>query len=113
MIAVLVASGVIWLAMVGTSGYGWLTLPPASLVPVHFGLGAYNNFVPKRIGLLIHPSIGALVYVIIVVANSAHATHGPRIPVDAILPVVMCLLLVVQIGAIRAARRRSGSGLQP
>jgi hypothetical protein len=78
---------------------------------VHFGPFAYNNFVPKRIGLLIHPAAGALVYVIILVATSAHATRGPRMPVEVILPLVMCLLLVVQAGAIRMARRRSGSGL--
>jgi hypothetical protein len=104
----LVIGAVIWLAMVGVSCYGWLTLPADARVPVHFGPAAYNNFVPKRIGLLIHPALGAVVYVIILAANSAHATHGPRTPAEVILPLVMCLLLAVQAGAIRVARRRSG-----
>jgi hypothetical protein len=46
--------------------------------------------------------------VIILVANSAHATHGLRLTAEVILPLVMCLLLVGQAGAIRLARRRSG-----
>lgn len=108
MIAGIVIGGVFWLAMVGASSYGWLTLPGDALVPVHFGPAAYNNFVPKRIGLLIHPAVGALVYVIILVASSGHAAHRPRFPVEVFLPLVMCVLLVVQAGAIRVARRRSG-----
>jgi hypothetical protein len=108
-IAGIVIGGVVWLAMVSASYYGWLTLPADARVPVHFGVAAYNNFVPKRIGLLIHPSAGALVYAIILVSNLAHSTHRPALPVEVILPLVMCLLLAVQAGAIRAARRRSGS----
>jgi hypothetical protein len=107
-IAAIAIGGVIWLAMVGASGYGWVTLPADARVPVHFGAAAYNNFVPKRIGLILHPAVGALVYVLILVANATHTTHGPSLPVDVILPLLMCLLLVVQAGAIRAARRRSG-----
>jgi hypothetical protein len=45
------SASVIWLAMVGASSYGWLALPADARVPVHFGPFAYNNFVPKRIGL--------------------------------------------------------------
>jgi hypothetical protein len=70
--------------------------------------GTWTKHVPKRVGLLIHPALGALVYVIILVANSAHATHGLRLTAEVILPLVMCLLLVGQAGAIRLARRRSG-----
>jgi hypothetical protein len=108
MIAGIVIGGVIWLAMVGASCYGWVTLPTDARVPVHFGAAAYNNFMPKRGGLLVHPAAGALVYGIILVSSSAHATHGPALPVVVILPLVMCLLLAVQLGAIRIARRRSG-----
>ena len=107
MIVGLAIGGVLWLAMLGTSYHGWLTLPADARVPVHFGAG-YNNFVPKRIGLIIHPAVGALLFVIVLVAGRAHATHGPSSPVGVILPLVMCLLLVVQAGAIRVARRRSG-----
>jgi hypothetical protein len=108
-IAGLVIGGLVWLAMVGALYYGWVTLPAGARVPVH-GAGGYNNFVPKRIGLFLHPAAGALVYLIIIVA-SAHATHGRSLPREVLLPLVMCLLLAVQAGAIRTARRRSGSDL--
>lgn len=113
MIAGLVIGGVLWLAMVGVSYYGWLTLPADARVPVHFGVGTYNNFAPKRVGLVLHPAAGALIYVIFLVARSSHAAHGPSLPVEVILPLVLCLLLIVQAGAIRVSRRRSGSGLMP
>jgi hypothetical protein len=46
-IAGIVIGGVLWLAMVGASYYGWVTLPADARVPVHFGFAAYNNFMPK------------------------------------------------------------------
>lgn len=108
----IVVGAVVLLAMIGTSSYGWVTLPADARVPVHFGAG-YNNFVPKRIGLIIHPAVGALLFVIVLVTGRAHTTHGPSFPIGVFLPLIMCLLLVVQAGAIRVARRRSGSGLMP
>jgi hypothetical protein len=104
MTAVLVAGGVILLAMIGVSWYGWVTLPADALVPIHFGAG-YNNFVSKPLGLIMHPAAGVLVYVI-----SALATrHSSRSSPAFIFPLVMCILLVVQVGAIRVARTRSGT----
>jgi hypothetical protein len=106
MIASLVIGGVILLAMVGVSCYGWVTLPADARVPVHFGAG-YNNFAPKAVGLLVHPAAGVLVYVI-----SAMTTHhNPAKASSAvyIFPVVMCVLLIVQAGAIKVARSRSGT----
>jgi len=104
MTAVLVAGGVILLGMIGVSWYGWVTLPADALVPIHFGAG-YNNFVSKPLGLIMHPAAGVLVYVI-----SALATrHSSRSSPAFIFPLVMCILLVVQVGAIRVARTRSGT----
>ena len=104
MIAVLVIGGVLLLAMFGVSWYGWITLPADARVPIHFGAG-YNNFVSKRLGLVIHPAAGAGVDVI-----SALATHypGKSSPVF-IVPIVMCVLLAVQVGAIKVARAKSGT----
>ena len=111
MTAALVIGGVILLAMIGVSWYGAVTLPADARVPVHFGV-SYNNFVPKRAGLVIHPALGALVFLIIgIVSRGKPATgtssHGA--PTHIILPIIMGVLLVVQIGAIRVARRRSGA----
>jgi hypothetical protein len=102
MTAVLIIGGVILVAMVGVSWYGWVTLPADARVPVHFGIG-YNNFVPKRLGLIIHPAAGVLIYVVFAVANH-HA--GKSAPVF-IGPLIMCVLLAVQIGAVKVARTRS------
>jgi hypothetical protein len=109
--AALVIGGVILLAMIGVSWYGAVTLPADARVPIHFGV-SYNNFVPKRAGLIMHPAAGALIFLIIgIVSHGQPATgtssHGPPPPV--ILPIIMGVLLVVQIGAIRVARRKSGA----
>lgn len=104
MIASLVIGGVVLLAMIGVSCYGWVTLPADARVPIHFGAG-YNNFVPKALGLVMHPAAGAVIYVI-----SAATIRNPAKAASAvyIFPVVMCVLLVVQVGAIKVARGRSG-----
>ena len=111
MTAALVISGVILLAMIGVSWYGAVTLPADARVPIHFGI-SYNNFVPKRVGLVLHPALGALVFLIIGLVShgkpaAGTSSHGAPPPV--ILPIIMGVLLVVQIGAIRVARRRSGA----
>lgn len=104
MIAALVIGGVVLLAMIGVSWYGWVTLPADARVPIHFGVG-YNNFVPKRFGLVMHPLAGVVVYVISIVR-----THNPAkaAPAEYIFPILMCVVLIVQIGAIKVARSRSG-----
>jgi hypothetical protein len=38
----IIAASVVALAMVGTSVWGAVTLPPGARVPVHRGLGGYN-----------------------------------------------------------------------
>lgn len=103
MIAALVIGGVLLLAMIGVSWYGWITLPADARVPIHFGVG-YNNFVSKRLGLIMHPAAGVLVYVI-----SALATHHSSKSPVFIGPLVMCVLLAVQVGAIKVARTKSGT----
>jgi len=105
MIAALVIGGVLLLAMFGVSAYGWVTLPADARVPIHFGPGAYNNFVSKRFGLIMHPAAGVVVYVI-----TAVATHHPHKSSPVIIvPILMCVLLAVQIGAINVARNRAGT----
>ena len=103
-IASLVIGGVVLLAMIGVSCYGWVTLPADARVPIHFGAG-YNNFVPKVVGLLLHPVAGVVIFVI-----SVATTHNPAKASSAvyIFPIVMCVLLIVQVGAIKVARGRSG-----
>ena len=104
MIAVLVIGAVVLLAMIGVSWYGWVTLPADARVPIHCGAG-YNNFVPKTFGLIMHPVAGVVVFVISIVT-----THNPAKAASAeyIFPILMCVVLIVQVGAIKVARSRSG-----
>jgi hypothetical protein len=104
MIATLVIGGLLLLAMIGVSWYGWITLPADARVPIHFGVG-YNNFVSKRIGLIMHPAAGVLVYVIFALATHHSSKSSPAF----IGPLVLCVLLAVQVGAIKVARTRSGT----
>ncbi|HEY6276810.1 MAG TPA: hypothetical protein VIX86_10810 [Streptosporangiaceae bacterium] len=110
MVVALAISGVVLLVMVGVSWYGWISLPRDARVPVHW-LGSYNNFVSKRLGLIIHPAAGALIFLLLALAAlSIPIGYSPtRSAAPAVLlPIVMCVLLVTQVGAIRVARRRSG-----
>ena len=104
MIAALVIGGALLLAMIGVSWYGWVTLPADALVPIHFGV-SYNNFVSKRLGLIMHPAAGVLVYGI----TAAATHHSSKSPPVFIVPLLMCLLLAVQVGAINVARTKSGT----
>jgi len=106
--ASLAIGAVILLAMICVSWYGWITLPGDARVPIHFGV-SYNNFVPKRPGLIVHPGAGVLVYVIFSVASRS-AANSSKSPLYAILPIVLGVLLIVQLGAIRVARRNTGTG---
>jgi hypothetical protein len=109
-ILALTIGGVLLLAMICVSVYGWVTLPADARVPIHFRV-SYNNFVPKLAGLIVHPALGAVIFVILAVTghvSSANdgSSHGPSYVA---IPIVLALLLVVQIGAIRVARRNSGA----
>ena len=85
----------ILLAMIGVAWYGWVSLPSDARVPIYFGL-SYNKFVSKRIGLAIYPAAGALILLILLFVNGY-----------VVSPIIMCLLLVGQVGALRLARRAS------
>jgi 4-amino-4-deoxy-L-arabinose transferase-like glycosyltransferase len=105
----LAVGGVILLAMICVSWYGWVTLPGDARVPIHFG-GSYNNFVSKRAGLVMHPAAGAVTFLIFAFVGHGNSANGASSKAHpyVILPVIMCVLLVTQAGAIRVARRRSG-----
>jgi hypothetical protein len=96
-------------AMLCVSWYGWVTLPADARVPIHFGPGAYNNFVSKRVGLLLHPAIAVIIFVVLIALPKAGGTRSGSGPGPVFLPIVMVVLLVVQGGAIWVARRRYGS----
>src|SRR5215475_3153875 len=45
----------------------------------YFGAG-YNNFAPKCIGLIIHPAVGALLFVIVLVWRSSTRNAWTELP---------------------------------
>jgi hypothetical protein len=94
-------------AMLCVSWYGWVTLPADAQVPIHFGPGAYNNYVSKPTGLIMHPVAGVVVFIILVAVSQSAGTRASAAP--KFLPVVMAVLLITQAGAIWVARKRSAS----
>lgn len=98
----LTAQILLLLAMVGVSVYGAASLPATARVPIHLGIGGYHNWVAKWIGLILWPGIGigldALLH-----AFSAADTGGES-AMKVILPIALAVLLITQIGALRAAR---------
>ena len=108
MTAALVVGGAVLLAMICISCYGAVTLPSDARVPIHFGV-SYNNFVPKRAGLVMHPAAGAVVFLLLFfVRHGNSANRASSGPLPHVFPVIiMCVLLAVQVGAVWVARRRS------
>jgi hypothetical protein len=100
----LIAGGVLLLAIIGASLYGAATLPPGAQVPLHFGPAGYNRWLPKNVGLVIWPALGAAVYVIVVVTGRAKFVHGsPAVG----LIVALGVILATQIGSLAVALTRS------
>jgi hypothetical protein len=97
------------LLMILMSVYGAVTLPPGARVPVHWG-GTWGNFRSKRAGLISWPAVGACLFALLAVVGEIRS-HGQSAAgaIRVLLPIIMCVLLIAQVGAIRAARRRSGS----
>jgi hypothetical protein len=108
-----VISGLLLGAMIGLSWYGERTLPPDARIPLHFGIGAYNNFAAKTTGLIVWPAAGVAIFALLaaVSAGAIKANHGgsPRV-VLIILPIVLAVTAVAQWGAISLARRNVTSG---
>jgi hypothetical protein len=105
--AVLTFGGVLVLAMIGVSAWAWRTLPPDVRIPVHGGIGGYNNFTSKTTGLITWPLVGVVIYgVFFGVIKGAISHHGSADVGLIISPIVLVVLLVGQVGAIRAAVRR-------
>jgi uncharacterized membrane protein len=102
----LVLAGVIAIAaMIAISVYGAVTLPPGSQVPVHHGIGGYNNWQPKTLALISYPAIGVLVFGILFAATSgASGKSGPAV----LAPIAMVVIAISEYGAVRAAIKQNG-----
>jgi hypothetical protein len=107
----LAAGAVILAAMIAIAAYGAVTLPPDARVPIHHGIGSYNNFVPKTAGLIVWPAGEALIYAILVgVSQGAlKPNHAGRPAALVIMPIVLALVCAFEWGAISAARRNTAA----
>jgi hypothetical protein len=102
-----IAGAIAIVAMAGISLYGARMLPPGSQVPVHHGIGGYNNWQPKALALISYPAIGVLIYVILLVATSSAHSSGKSTPA-LIAPIAMVVIAISEYGAVRAAIRQNG-----
>lgn len=93
--------------MIAVSVYGSVSLPRGARVPIHFGLRAYNNWVPKWLGLIVWPAVGILLSVILVVTGRAGSSTR-----NILLPVLLAIMVVIQAGALKAGADRSRAGSQ-
>lgn len=100
-VAVVIAA-VLLASMLATSVYGAVTLPPDARVPVHLGIGSYDQRVSKTLGLIAWPAIGIVVAAVLTVTADKGHDHSSTMAV--ILPILLAVLLAVELGALRAAR---------
>jgi hypothetical protein len=95
----LIIGGVLLCAIIGVSLYGAATLPPGAQVPIHFGPGGYNRWLPKKAGLALWPALAVVVYVVVVVTGDKGIHGSPATG----LTIGLGVILVTQIGALAAA----------
>jgi hypothetical protein len=100
----LIIDGILLLAMIGVSLYGAVALPPGAQVPVHFGVGGYNRWLPKKTGLAIWPGLAAVIYVVVLATAHDKGIHGsPAVG----LTIALAVIMATQIGALAVAFGRS------
>jgi hypothetical protein len=107
----LVIGGLLLAVMIGISCYGAVSLPSDARIPLHYGIGSYNNFASKKIALTLWPAAGALLFALLT-ATSVHAIrpNHPGGGAPAIIaPIVLAIIAATQWGAISVARRNATS----
>jgi hypothetical protein len=107
-IGAVAVGSVLLVAMLGVSVYAAVTLSPGAQVPISGRLGGYRNWQPKRTALALWSGSALVVYAaILVVVGMAGWSNGSFTPA-VILPVAQLVLIFDHMGAVRAARGRSG-----
>ena len=104
--ASLAVGGVFLLAMIVASVWAAVTLPPGARIAIHCGFVEHCYLAPKRVGLIIWPALGALVFVVLggIAASRLAADWVPGVR-DVLVPAVLGVLLAFQAGALALARR--------
>jgi hypothetical protein len=100
----LIIDSVLLLGMICASVYGLTNLPDGAQVPVHFGPGGFNHWVPRNTGLLMWPAGGVVIYAVLVIMTRNQGATGGSPPVA--LTIALAVMLVTQVGALRVALKR-------
>lgn len=106
-LGLVVPGAIVVLAMVAMSVWGAVTLPPGSQVPVHHGLGGWNNWQPKKLALIVWPAISVFVYILLLATTSSASSSGKTAP-SVLAPIAMVVIAFSYYNALRAALRESG-----
>jgi hypothetical protein len=107
----LVIGGLLLVVIIGISCYGAVTLPAGARIPLHYGIGSYNNFASKTTGLIVWPAGGAVAFALLT-AVSVHAikpNHPGGGAPAIIMPIVLAIVAATQWGAISLAKRNAGA----
>jgi len=110
--ASLTVGGVLLLAMIAASARGAVRLAADARIPVHYGSVEHCLYVSKRVGLVIWPGVGAVLFgVLSAIAGSRLAAGWVPGVRDVLVPAVLCVTLGFQVGAlVMAARSVAGPG---
>ena len=105
LIASLVISGLLLLALVGAAGYAVVRLPGDARVPLHAGTPEYSVWLPKRAGLSVWLAAGAVAFAALawLTLSRAAANWATSMRVT-LLPAVMFVALAAEVAAIILAR---------
>jgi hypothetical protein len=105
MVTALAVGGVEMIAIILLSVYGAMRLPPEAHVPLPWA-GRRGSFSAKRAGLVAYPAIGAFFFVLLAAIGLTLSTNSKSAFSPGIfLPIVLCVILLIQIRAIDQARR--------
>lgn len=109
MVASLAVGGVLMLALIAASARGAVRLPPDARIPVHCGSVEHCFFVSKRAGLIIWPTLGAVLFVVLggITKSTLAVDWVPGVR-DVLVPAVLFVVLGFQVGALVLAGRGSG-----
>ncbi len=105
MVTALAVGGVEMIAIILLSVYGAMRLPPEAQVALPWA-GRRGRFSAKRAGLVAYPAIGAFFFVLLAAIGLTLSTNSKSAFSPGIfLPIVLCVILLIQVRAIDQARR--------
>jgi hypothetical protein len=105
---VVIAASVLLVAVVSLSLYGASALPEDAELPMHYGLGGFTNWRHRTVVLWTWPAISGVLYVLAVAGGQGGQAGSSGVPLSLGMTIAIAVLLINQIGALRASLHRSG-----